>query len=110
MFLTCMVNIYRKLSLLNNVCLYEQSAPIKLGLAILLQDLRCFCLLFLVKVMRFNRARAAADVSQEELSHTYSITNASTETGFRYTSFTRSHEGLSSTSLGFKRSLSEDVR
>ncbi|XP_063332127.1 transmembrane protein 192 isoform X4 [Pelmatolapia mariae] len=36
-----------------------------------------------VKVMRFNRERAAPDVSQEELSHTYSVTNAPTETGFR---------------------------
>ncbi|CAI5680754.1 transmembrane protein 192 isoform X2 [Oreochromis niloticus] len=36
-----------------------------------------------VKVMRFNRERAAPDVSQEELSHTYSLTNAPTETGFR---------------------------
>lgn len=44
---------------------------------------------FPVKVMRFNRERAAPDVSQEELSHTYSVTNAPTETGFRYSSFTQ---------------------
>ncbi|KAM6940625.1 transmembrane protein 192 [Xenentodon cancila] len=42
------------------------------------------CLLFYtVKVMRFNRQRAAPDVSQEELSHTYSVTSLPTETGFR---------------------------
>ncbi|XP_041839818.1 transmembrane protein 192 isoform X2 [Melanotaenia boesemani] len=42
------------------------------------------CLLFYtVKVMQFNRDRAAPDVSQEELSHTYSVTSLPTETGFR---------------------------
>ncbi|KAM4584253.1 transmembrane protein 192 isoform 2-T2 [Odontesthes bonariensis] len=42
------------------------------------------CLLYYtVKVMQFNRARAAPDVSQEELSHTYSVTSVPTETGFR---------------------------
>ncbi|XP_040893229.1 transmembrane protein 192 isoform X2 [Toxotes jaculatrix] len=42
------------------------------------------CLLYYtVKVMRFNRERAAPDVSQEEHSHTYSITSLPTETGFR---------------------------
>uniref|UniRef100_A0A3B4WWT0 Transmembrane protein 192 n=1 Tax=Seriola lalandi dorsalis TaxID=1841481 RepID=A0A3B4WWT0_SERLL len=38
---------------------------------------------FLVKVMRFNREKAAPDVSQEECSHTYSVTSLPTETGFR---------------------------
>ncbi|XP_039879752.1 transmembrane protein 192 isoform X1 [Simochromis diagramma] len=42
-----------------------------------------YLLYYIVKVMRFNRERAAPDVSQEELSHTYSVTNAPTETGFR---------------------------
>ncbi|XP_049901289.1 transmembrane protein 192 [Epinephelus moara] len=42
------------------------------------------CLIhYTVQVMRFNRARAAPDVSQEEHSHTYSVTNLPTETGFR---------------------------
>lgn len=42
------------------------------------------CLLYyIVKVMQFNRERAAPDVSQEELSHTYSVTDIPTETGFR---------------------------
>ncbi|XP_018546421.1 transmembrane protein 192 isoform X1 [Lates calcarifer] len=42
------------------------------------------CLLYYtVKVMRFNRERAAPDVSQEEHLHTYSITSLPTETGFR---------------------------
>ncbi|XP_040000977.1 transmembrane protein 192 isoform X3 [Xiphias gladius] len=42
------------------------------------------CLLYyIVKVMRFNRERAAPDVSQEEHSHTNCITNLPTETGFR---------------------------
>ncbi|XP_035493047.1 transmembrane protein 192 isoform X1 [Scophthalmus maximus] len=38
---------------------------------------------YTVKVVRFNRERAAPDVSQEEHSHTYSITSLPTETGFR---------------------------
>jgi len=38
---------------------------------------------FLVKVMRFNGEQAAPDVSQEEHSHTYSVTSLPTETGFR---------------------------
>ncbi|TMS23012.1 transmembrane protein 192 isoform X1 [Larimichthys crocea] len=42
------------------------------------------CLLYYtVKVMQFNRERAAPDVSQEEHSHNFSVTNLSTETGFR---------------------------
>ncbi|XP_043971669.1 transmembrane protein 192 isoform X1 [Gambusia affinis] len=42
------------------------------------------CLLYYtVKVMQFNRQRAAPDVSQEEHSHTYSVTSLPTETGFR---------------------------
>ncbi|XP_061586824.1 transmembrane protein 192 [Cololabis saira] len=42
------------------------------------------CLLFYtVKVMQFNSQRAAPDVSQEELSHNYSVTSLPTETGFR---------------------------
>ncbi|KAG7221907.1 hypothetical protein INR49_016933 [Caranx melampygus] len=42
------------------------------------------CLLYYtVKVMRFNQERAAPDVSQEENSHTYSVTSLPTETGFR---------------------------
>ncbi|XP_031132886.1 transmembrane protein 192 isoform X1 [Sander lucioperca] len=42
------------------------------------------CLLYYtVQVMRFNREQAAPDVSQEEYSHTYSITSLPTETGFR---------------------------
>ncbi|CAG5928642.1 transmembrane protein 192 isoform 2-T2 [Menidia menidia] len=42
------------------------------------------CLVYYtVKVMQFNRARAAPDVSQEELSHNYSVTSVPTETGFR---------------------------
>ncbi|XP_028272792.1 transmembrane protein 192 [Parambassis ranga] len=42
------------------------------------------CLLYYtVKVMQFNKERAAPDVSQEELTHTYSITSLPTETGFR---------------------------
>ncbi|XP_058495841.1 transmembrane protein 192 [Solea solea] len=42
------------------------------------------CLLcYTVRVMRFNRERAAPDVSQEEHSHNYTITSLPTETGFR---------------------------
>ncbi|XP_053188383.1 transmembrane protein 192 isoform X2 [Scomber japonicus] len=42
------------------------------------------CLIYYtVQVMRFNRERAAPDVSQEEHSHNYSITSLPTETGFR---------------------------
>lgn len=42
------------------------------------------CLLYYtVKVMQFNRERAAPDVSQEEVSHSYSISNLPTEIGFR---------------------------
>ncbi|XP_029368346.1 transmembrane protein 192 isoform X2 [Echeneis naucrates] len=42
------------------------------------------CLLYYtVKVRRFNRERAAPDVSQEEYSHSYSVTSLPTETGFR---------------------------
>ncbi|XP_015239321.1 PREDICTED: transmembrane protein 192 isoform X1 [Cyprinodon variegatus] len=42
------------------------------------------CLLYYtVKVMQFNRERAAPDVSQEEHSHTYTVTSLATETGFR---------------------------
>lgn len=42
------------------------------------------CLIYYaVKVMRFNRERAAPDVNQEELSHGHSITSSPTETGFR---------------------------
>lgn len=42
------------------------------------------CLVYYTaKVMQFNKARAAPDVSQEEHSHTYSITSSPTETGFR---------------------------
>ncbi|XP_044045561.1 transmembrane protein 192 [Siniperca chuatsi] len=42
------------------------------------------CLLhYTVKVMQFNRERAAPDVSQEEYSHNFSITSVPTETGFR---------------------------
>ncbi|KAI9525506.1 hypothetical protein NQZ68_006054 [Dissostichus eleginoides] len=37
----------------------------------------------LIQVMRFNRERAAPDVSQEEHSHNYSVTSLPTETGFR---------------------------
>ncbi|XP_047433936.1 transmembrane protein 192 isoform X3 [Mugil cephalus] len=36
-----------------------------------------------VKVFRYNRERSAPDVSQEDLSHTYSVTSLPTETGFR---------------------------
>ncbi|PWA27237.1 hypothetical protein CCH79_00013897 [Gambusia affinis] len=44
----------------------------------------CVCgFFFIVKVMQFNRQRAAPDVSQEEHSHTYSVTSLPTETGFR---------------------------
>ncbi|CAK6973983.1 transmembrane protein 192 isoform X2 [Scomber scombrus] len=42
------------------------------------------CLIYYtVQVTRFNRERAAPDVSQEEHSHNYSITSLPTETGFR---------------------------
>lgn len=42
------------------------------------------CLVYYtVKVMQFNKERAAPDVSQEEHSHTYSVTSSPTETGFR---------------------------
>ncbi|XP_024115668.1 transmembrane protein 192 isoform X1 [Oryzias melastigma] len=42
------------------------------------------CLLhYAVKVMQFNRERAAPDVNQEELSHSYSVTSQPIETGFR---------------------------
>lgn len=42
------------------------------------------CLLYYtVKVMQFNSERAAPDVSQEENSHTYTVTSLPTETGFR---------------------------
>lgn len=52
-----------------------------------------FVCFFIVKVMQFNRERAAPDVSQEEHSHNFSVTNLSTETGFRYTDFTQTHTG-----------------
>ncbi|XP_054591592.1 transmembrane protein 192 isoform X1 [Nothobranchius furzeri] len=42
-----------------------------------------FLLSYTVKVMQFNKERAAPDVSQEDLSHTYSVTGSPTETGFR---------------------------
>ncbi|XP_008291219.1 transmembrane protein 192 isoform X2 [Stegastes partitus] len=38
---------------------------------------------YTVKVMQFNGERAAPDVSQEEISHTYSVSSQPTETGFR---------------------------
>ncbi|KAM7394446.1 hypothetical protein PAMP_021250 [Pampus punctatissimus] len=42
------------------------------------------CLIYYsVRVMRFNRERAAPDVSQEEYSQNYSIASLPTETGFR---------------------------
>ncbi|XP_045904390.1 transmembrane protein 192 isoform X2 [Micropterus dolomieu] len=42
------------------------------------------CLLYYtVKVMKFNRERAAPDVSQEEHLHNFSIASLQTETGFR---------------------------
>lgn len=41
-----------------------------------------------VRAMRFNTERAAPDVSQEEHSHSYSVTCLPTETGFRYISLT----------------------
>ncbi|MEQ2168319.1 transmembrane protein 192 isoform X1 [Girardinichthys multiradiatus] len=42
------------------------------------------CLLYYtVKVMKFNKEQAAPDVSQEEHSHTYTVTSVPTETGFR---------------------------
>lgn len=42
------------------------------------------CLIYYtVKVMQFNRARAAPDVNEEEISHTYSVTSLPTETGLR---------------------------
>uniref|UniRef100_A0A3P9L2Z2 Transmembrane protein 192 n=1 Tax=Oryzias latipes TaxID=8090 RepID=A0A3P9L2Z2_ORYLA len=42
------------------------------------------CLLYYaVKVMQFNGERAAPDVNQEELSHSYSVTGQPIETGFR---------------------------
>ncbi|XP_047433935.1 transmembrane protein 192 isoform X2 [Mugil cephalus] len=40
-------------------------------------------LYYAVKVFRYNRERSAPDVSQEDLSHTYSVTSLPTETGFR---------------------------
>lgn len=42
-----------------------------------------YLIYYTVKVMRFNRERAAPDVSQEEHSHTFSVTSLPTETGFR---------------------------
>lgn len=51
----------------------------------------CVCVCFSVKVMQFNRERAAPDVSQEEHSHNFSISSLPTETGFRWTQFTLSH-------------------
>ncbi|XP_021175934.2 transmembrane protein 192 [Fundulus heteroclitus] len=42
------------------------------------------CLLYYtVKVMQFNNERAVPDVSQEEQSHSYTVTSLPTETGFR---------------------------
>uniref|UniRef100_UPI0037E99717 transmembrane protein 192 n=1 Tax=Semicossyphus pulcher TaxID=241346 RepID=UPI0037E99717 len=42
------------------------------------------CLIYYtVKVMQFNRERAAPDVSQEEHSRNFSVTSSPTETGFR---------------------------
>ncbi|CAN9510252.1 unnamed protein product [Ophioblennius macclurei] len=42
------------------------------------------CLIYYaVKVMQFNRERPAPDVNQEDLSHSYSVTNSPTEIGFR---------------------------
>ncbi|XP_037546415.1 transmembrane protein 192 [Nematolebias whitei] len=42
-----------------------------------------FLVYYTVKVMQFNKERAAPDVSQEELSHTGAVRTAPTETGFR---------------------------
>ncbi|KAI3353307.1 hypothetical protein L3Q82_019849, partial [Scortum barcoo] len=52
-----------------------------LGLELLV-SLTCL-LYYTVKVMQFNRERAAPDVSQEEHSHNFSVTSLPTETGFR---------------------------
>lgn len=41
--------------------------------------------------MRFNKERAAPDVSQEDNSNNYSVTSLPTETGFRYESLTDAH-------------------
>ncbi|XP_062333800.1 transmembrane protein 192 [Osmerus eperlanus] len=52
-----------------------------LGLELLV-SLPCL-VIYTVRVMRFNRERAAPDISQEEQSHPYSHTSLPTETGFR---------------------------
>ncbi|XP_017264504.1 transmembrane protein 192 [Kryptolebias marmoratus] len=52
-----------------------------LGLELLLAV--SFLVYYTVKVMQFNKERAAPDVSQEELSHSASFPTSLTETGFR---------------------------
>ncbi|XP_013876148.1 transmembrane protein 192 isoform X2 [Austrofundulus limnaeus] len=42
-----------------------------------------FLICYTVKVVQFNKERAAPDVSQEDLSHTNSVTASPAETGFR---------------------------
>lgn len=46
---------------------------------------------FSVKVMRFNREKPAPDVNHEEHSHSFSVTNHLTETGFRLTDLFLQH-------------------
>ncbi|XP_029013089.1 transmembrane protein 192 isoform X2 [Betta splendens] len=74
------------LVLINLVAGLSQAVRIYLLLTILGVELLVVlsCLLFyIVKVHRFNSERAAPDVSQEDRSHSYSVTSQPTETGFR---------------------------
>ncbi|KAF3687820.1 Transmembrane protein 192 [Channa argus] len=64
----------------------SQTVRIYMLLSVLVLELlvALSCLLwYTVKVMRFNRERAAPDVSQEDHLQNYSITSLPTETGFR---------------------------
>lgn len=73
-----------QLSLADNVCVSVCAAD---KIKHWFEVMEYVLVVVLVQVMRFNREQAAPDVSQEEYSHTYSITSLPTETGFRYIHF-----------------------
>lgn len=52
-----------------------------------------------VKVVQFNRERAAPDVSQEEHSQNFSVTSMPTETGFRYTAYSSAPDTILSATV-----------
>ncbi len=77
-----------QLSLSNNICVsFCATDKIKHCFDGVIREVTgdFFFFVVLVKVVQFNRERAAPDVSQEEHSLNYSTTSLPTETGFRYT-------------------------